>query len=87
MSSFLRLNRYSTNAFPKGWVKLNGNPAIRVTTKDCEYVTDFIKNIKQELAPKFNNIPTDEITLHSSPSSDPLAPAVSIAEALKNVSV
>jgi hypothetical protein len=76
---------FSTKIIPKGWVKFNGNPAIRVTIKDCDYATDFIKNIKQELAPKFNNTPTDEITLHISEKSSPLSPGVSIAEALKNV--
>jgi hypothetical protein len=75
----------STRIIPKGWVKFNGNPAIKVITKDCTDISDFIKNIKQEFSPKFDNIPTDEITLHSSDTSDALSPRVTIAEALKNV--
>ena len=42
---------------------------------------DFVENIKQKLAPKFNNIPTDEITLYMPKESTPLSPGVSIAEA------
>ena len=72
---------YSTKIIPKGWVKFNGNPATKVTTKDCADITDFVENIKQKLAPKFNNIPTDEITLYMPKESTPLSPGVSIAEA------
>ena len=86
MNQTLRFAKtFSTKVIPKGWVKFNGNPAIRVTTTDCDYITDFIENIKQKLAPKFDNIPSDEITLHNSETSIPLSPGVSIAEALKNV--
>jgi len=76
---------FSTRIIPKGWVKFNGNPATQVYTRECVDIDDFIKNIKQELAPKLNNIPTDEITLHTSETSDPLSPGFSIAKALKNV--
>ena len=86
MSPALRFSRsVSTKIIPKGWVKCNGNLPTNVPTKDCTNIADFIKNIKQELAPKFNNIPTDEITLHISETSTPLSPGLSIAEALKNV--
>jgi hypothetical protein len=61
MNSFLRLSRYSTNAFPKGWVKLNGNPATKVPTTNCADITDFIKNIKQELPRQLSSFDANEI--------------------------
>jgi hypothetical protein len=76
---------FSTRIIPKGWVKFNGNPATKVTTNDCMDITDFIKNIKQELPRQLLSFDSNEITLHVSEKSDPLSPGVSIAEALKNV--
>ena len=76
---------HKTKIIPKGWVKFNGNPAIRVTTKDCDYITDFIKNIKLELTPDLDSVSLSRITVHSQEESKALSPGVSIAEALKNV--
>jgi hypothetical protein len=76
---------FSTRIIPKGWVKFNGNPATKVITKDCTDITDFIKNIKQELAPDLDSVSSSRVTLHTSETSTPLSPGVSIAKALKNV--
>ena len=56
-----------------------------VTTKDCEYIADIIKNIKQELTPDLDSVSSSRIVVHLSETSTPLSPGVSIAEALKNV--
>jgi hypothetical protein len=85
MNLLRQLKTFSTRIVPKGWVKFNGKPAIRVTTKDCNYATDFIKNIKQELSRQLESFDSNEITLHTSETSDALSPGVSIAEALKHV--
>ena len=76
---------FSTRIIPKGWVKFNGNPATKVTATDCTDITDFIKNIKQELAPDLDSVSSSRVTLHTSETSTPLSPGVYIAEALKNV--
>jgi hypothetical protein len=76
---------FSSKIIPKGWVKFNGNPAIRVTTKDCDYATDFIKNIKQELPRQLSMFDSNEITVHLSEILPPISPGVTIQEALKNV--
>lgn len=75
----------STKLIPKGWVKFNGNPAVRVTTKDCEYMADFIKDVKQELAPDLDSVSSLRIVVHLSKTSSSLSPGASIADALKNV--
>ena len=86
MNQTLRFAKtFSTKIIPKGWVKFNGNPAIRVTTTDCDYITDFIKNIKRELPRQLSSFDCNEITLHNSETSTQLSPGVSISEALKNV--
>jgi hypothetical protein len=48
-------------------------------------ITDFIKNIKQELPRQLSMFDSNEITLHLSEILPPLSPGVTIAEALKNV--
>jgi hypothetical protein len=59
---------FSTRIIAKGWVKFNGNPAIIVTTTDCDYASDLIKN---SLANSNRLIPTKSLFIpqkHQSPS-------------------
>jgi len=36
---------FSTRIIAKGWVKFNGNPAIIVTTTDCDYASDLSRTL------------------------------------------
>ena len=48
-------------------------------------MADFIKDVKQELAPDLDSVSSLRIVVHLSKTSSSLSPGASIADALKNV--
>ena len=48
---------------PKLWVKFGGANATQVSTKECANIDDFIKAVKKELAPRFDSVPSDQISI------------------------
>jgi len=69
---------YSTpNAASKLWVKHNGNPSIKVSTKSCIDIDDFAKKVKQELN---TNGP---VALFTALDKEPVKPWLTIKDLLK----
>jgi hypothetical protein len=75
----------SNNSFSKVWITFKDSPPIPVPTANCVTLYDFLKNVKQELAPELDSISILNITAHS--ESIPLKPSLSITKAFKNVSI
>ena len=69
---------YSTpKAASQLWVKHNGSPSIKVSTKSCIDIDDFAKKVKQELNTNC------QVALFTSLDKNALRPGLKITELLK----
>ncbi|KAI8619261.1 hypothetical protein BC830DRAFT_1165505 [Chytriomyces sp. MP71] len=70
---------YATAAASKIWIKENGNPPVKVATKGCVDVDDFIEKAKVKLNTHC------QLTLHTSIDGTPLRPGLKLSQiAVKN---
>jgi hypothetical protein len=69
---------YSTpKAASKLWVKHNGSPSIKVSTKGCIDIDDFAKKVKQELNTN------SQVAFFTSLDKEPIKPWLTIKELIK----
>ena len=64
----------------KLWVKFNQNNPTQVSTDHCLNVDDFIKQVKKELAPDLDSVPTHRLTLSTTQGGNALRPGLLITD-------
>ena len=81
---FLSWIPFTLKKAPKLWVKFNKYNATQVSTKNCQIVDDFIKEIKKELSPDLDSFPPSRISISKTENGPALRPGLSLSEIPQN---
>jgi hypothetical protein len=68
----------------KLWVKFETNNAVKVSTKGCHDVDDFLKVCKKELSPLFDSVATAQLSLSLTDGGDILRPSFLLTQIPQN---
>ena len=64
----------------KLWVKYQSFNPVKVSTNDCEDVSDFIRACKKELSPHFDSFAFDQLFLTTTVGGTSIRPGLKLSE-------